>query len=95
MGRCVPFHRDGRGVYQEGMDFCIDRLNDGDWVHIYPQVRHRTSRYRSEPMAGLQGKCNLGQERMRLKWGIGRLLAEAKKEVHQFTSSRLLEKLVL
>jgi len=38
LGRCVPCVR-GAGVFQAGVDLCVDVLSNKGWVHVFPEGR--------------------------------------------------------
>ena len=61
-GKCVPIIR-GAGLAQPGLDFLVERLREGAWVHIFPEG----------------GRTRDPQARLRrpFKTGIGRLIREA------------------
>jgi len=54
----------GDGITQAAVDFAIERLDEGEWLHIFPQGYVRQKR--------------LVPPLDRLKWGVGRILTEVK-----------------
>lgn len=61
-GKCVPIIRGG-GLNQLGFDFLIDRLKQGDWVHIFPE--------------GGRSRKEDHSLHLPLKTGIGKLIEKA------------------
>lgn len=62
-GKCVPIVR-GAGLDQRGLDFLCDRLNEGAWVHIFPE--------------GGRTRDSKALVTTPFKTGIGRLIAETR-----------------
>ncbi len=44
------------------MEFCLDRLRDGQWVHLYPE--------------GKVNQTPMEKSLLPLRWGVGRMVAE-------------------
>jgi monolysocardiolipin acyltransferase len=61
LGKITPIRR-GVGLQQEGMAEALTYMTKGDWFHIFPE-----------------GKCIQEEPKQfkRLKWGVGKLIAEA------------------
>lgn len=76
-GKALPIVR-GEGINQPRLIECIDRLNRGDWVHVFPEGRvGQTGELGIAPY-----HKNRSPERMneigRLKWGVGKMIAHVR-----------------
>ncbi|KAL9245706.1 hypothetical protein vseg_019326 [Gypsophila vaccaria] len=60
IGKCIPITRGG-GIYQEHMNEALERLNDGEWLHTFPEGKV------SQEEAPIR----------RLKWGTASLIVRA------------------
>lgn len=54
----------GAGIYQPTMNQCVEKLNNCDWIHIFPE-----GRVYQHPSLEINP----------LRWGIGRLIMESKE----------------
>ncbi|RDX50753.1 acyltransferase-domain-containing protein [Lentinus brumalis] len=61
----------GRGIFQPAIDTAIEKLNRGEWIHLFSEGKvNQDSSDLSSPNAG---------RLLRFKWGIGRIIMEAQR----------------
>ncbi|KAF8873866.1 acyltransferase-domain-containing protein [Gymnopilus junonius] len=61
----------GQGIYQKSIDVAIQKLNRGNWVHLFGEGKvNQPNTYPQDEL----GRAQLP----RFKWGVGRILMEAK-----------------
>ncbi|KAL2334147.1 hypothetical protein Fmac_015360 [Flemingia macrophylla] len=62
LGKCIPITRGG-GIYQENMNEALEHLNNGEWLHAFPEGKV----YQEDAPIG------------RLKWGTASLIVRASR----------------
>ena len=81
-GRVVPTIR-GWGVYQKSVDFCLEKLNQGNVEHDFDDVflLLLLLPFVLDGWIHLfaEGKVNMDHRLMRLKWGVARFVQESNK----------------
>jgi monolysocardiolipin acyltransferase len=71
-GKVLPVRR-GDGIMQPALNQAIEYLNDGAWVHVFPEGKVIPKSDRWTRLAGDAGGPP------RLKWGISRLILESQQ----------------
>nr|ODN95147.1 monolysocardiolipin acyltransferase [Cryptococcus depauperatus CBS 7855] len=64
LGQVIETHR-GSGIFQEAVDKAVKLLQDGNWIHIFPEGK--VNQKLTNPNGGLH----------RFKWGIGRIIMDS------------------
>ncbi|ODO10724.1 hypothetical protein I350_01321 [Cryptococcus amylolentus CBS 6273] len=64
LGQVIETHRGG-GIFQEAVDRAVQLLQDGSWIHIFPEGK--VNQQLTNPAGGL----------LRFKWGIGRIIMDS------------------
>ncbi|OCF35450.1 monolysocardiolipin acyltransferase [Kwoniella heveanensis BCC8398] len=64
-GQVIETHRGG-GIFQPAVDKAVKLLQDGSWIHIFPEGK--VNQEKSNPEGGL----------LRFKWGVGRIIMDSK-----------------
>ncbi|WVW83088.1 hypothetical protein I302_105106 [Kwoniella bestiolae CBS 10118] len=65
LGQVIETHRGG-GIFQPAVDRAVKLLQDGSWIHIFPEGK--VNQEPTNPDGGL----------FRFKWGIGRIIMDSK-----------------
>ncbi|XP_054164739.1 tafazzin-like [Oppia nitens] len=84
MGKTFPIIR-GKGLYQPAMDYALNLLKDGQWIHFFPEgkVVMRNKEIDSLRSPRLETHVNVSEDidcevkpSYDLKWGLARLLLD-------------------
>ncbi|KAJ8472409.1 hypothetical protein ONZ51_g8533 [Trametes cubensis] len=70
LGQVIETFR-GNGIYQPAIDTAIEKLNRGDWIHLFGEGK--VNQESSDPNSPNAARL------LRFKWGIGRIMMEAQK----------------
>ncbi|WWD15915.1 hypothetical protein CI109_100339 [Kwoniella shandongensis] len=65
LGQVIETHRGG-GIFQPAVDRAVKLLQDGEWIHIFPEGK-----------VNQQG-TNADGGLLRFKWGVGRIIMDSK-----------------
>lgn len=63
----------GAGIFQPAVDFAIDKLNEGAWIHLFGEGKV------NQPNVDKHESNILPHKLLRFKWGVGRIVMEAVK----------------
>lgn len=83
-GKALPVQRGG-SIYQKGIATLADKLTKGDWIHVFPEGRVWQEggiplRDKEGKWCSGSGRCGLPYAKLGpMKWGIGKLVANAEK----------------
>ncbi|KAL1942234.1 hypothetical protein VTO73DRAFT_6298 [Trametes versicolor] len=61
----------GKGIFQPAIDTAIQKLNRGDWIHLFSEGK--VNQESSDPASPNAARL------LRFKWGIGRIVMEAQQ----------------
>ncbi|KAG8942361.1 hypothetical protein FRC04_003814 [Tulasnella sp. 424] len=56
----------GQGIHQEALEVAVEKLNSGDWIHIFPEGKVN------------QVKLHPGRGLLRFKWGVAHMMLRAR-----------------
>jgi 1-acyl-sn-glycerol-3-phosphate acyltransferase len=82
VGNTLPIQR-GAGLYQQGMSAISDKLDQGEWVHLFPEGRiwqefGKTKRTPDGRWCLPSTRCSAPWVKLGpFKWGVGKLIANA------------------
>ena len=85
MGKALPIQRGG-SIHQKAMATLQARVNEGDWVHVFPEARiwqedGTPQRDEEGRWCSAGGRCGPPWQKVGpFKWGVGKIIANAETQ---------------